>query len=90
MFDKKEMFTKLNLIGEGSYGKVYLIKDNIDEKYYALKKIDLNLMNEEEKNKATNEVKILQKLDCPYIIKLKNFYYEKNENLCIIMEFADG
>ena len=80
------------LLGEGSYGKVFLVISNITKKYYAMKTIDINQLNEEQKKEALQEAKILKKLDHPSIIKLKEVFIAKKprETLNIITEYADG
>ena len=80
------------LLGEGSYGKVFLVISNITKKYYAMKTIDITQLNEQQKKEALQEAKILKKLDHPSIIKLKEVFIAKKprETLNIITEFADG
>ena len=80
------------LLGEGSYGRVYLVISNITKKYYAMKTIDITQLNEQQKKEALQEAKILKKLDHPNIIRLKEVFIAKKprETLNIITEFADG
>ena len=89
---KMETYKYKALLGEGSYGKVFLVISNITKKYYAMKTIDINQLNEEQKKEALQEAKILKKLDHPSIIKLKEVFIAKKprETLNIITEFADG
>ena len=87
-----ETYKYQSLLGEGSYGKVYLVRANISKKYYAMKTIDINLLNENQKKEALQEARILKKLDHPNIIKLKEVFIAKKpkETLNIITEYADG
>ena len=56
-----ETYKYQSLLGEGSYGKVYLVRANISKKYYAMKTIDINLLNENQKKEALQEARILKK-----------------------------
>ena len=89
---KIETYKYIGLLGEGSYGKVYLVISNSTKKYYAMKTIEISQLNEEQKKEALQEAKILKKLDHPNIIKLKEVFIAKKprETLNIITEFADG
>lgn len=74
---------KFDMIGEGSNGtKVYLVKNLINNKEYALKQIILS-------NSAPNsEVQILKSLPThPYILQyIESFSYKSNK-LCLITEY---
>ena len=72
-----ETYKYQSLLGEGSYGKVYLVRANISKKYYAMKTIDINLLNEHQRKEALKEARILKKLDHPNIIKLKEIFNQK-------------
>ena len=89
---KIETYKYIGLLGEGSYGKVYLVISNSTKKYYAMKTIEISQLNEEQKKEALQEAKILKKLDHPNIIKLKEVFIAKKpkETLNIITEYADG
>jgi serine/threonine protein kinase len=76
-------FKKIRVLGKGSYGIVYLIKDLDTDKKYALKKISYT---KDYKN-TMNELKILKMVDSEYIIKIKE-YFRKGDYLYIIMEYA--
>ena len=77
-------FNKIRVLGKGSYGIVYLIKDSYDNKKYALKKI--NYDNELLKS-CLNELKILKMVKSNYIINVIDFF-KKPSNFNIIMEYA--
>jgi len=62
----------LNLkeIGTGSYGTVFLAKDD-KGKYYAVKRIDLSKLNRKTiKQKVIREIKLTYKLDNIHIVKM--------------------
>lgn len=60
-------------IGEGTFGKVYLVKNKQSKKQYVWKKIFFGNMQEKERNQLKNEVNILSELKNDYIVK----YYDK-------------
>ena len=62
---------KFKIIGEGTYGIVFQAKNRKDGKYYALKKV--RMANEADGFPVTSlrEIKLLQKLDHPNIVQLR-------------------
>ena len=71
-----DVYKIINLLGEGSYGKVWLVKHEMLEKEFALKIIKRKRNID---NKVENEIKILTKLDHPFILKIIEFNYTKDE-----------
>jgi NIMA (never in mitosis gene a)-related kinase 1/4/5 len=78
-------FDKIRVLGKGSYGIVYLIKDSNNKKY-ALKRMSYN---KELLKTCYNELKILKILNSDYIIKVVN-YFKKSNSFNIIMEYASN
>ena len=68
-----ETFKKVRIIGEGGFGKVYLIKSRTSQREFALKEIKLK-ESKLQINIILGEVNILQKLDHPNIISF-NFMF---------------
>ena len=79
-----EKLHTIKLIGQGSYGKVYHVKNLKNNKEYALKKIKL-LYGRENIGNLT-ELQILSYNKCDYLIKYHYSYLENNQ-LCIITDF---
>ncbi|KAH8740808.1 protein kinase [Cryptosporidium ryanae] len=80
-----------NKIGQGGYGKCYLIETKKyvekDEKLVA-KVVNIGSMTQIEKDRAIQEIMILEVVDHTNVIKLVEFY--KTENLlCIVMELGE-
>ena len=70
MQDIKE-YKLIKNIGKGCFGEVYLTKKGNSPKLYATKIIPYsNLKTEESKKYLKNEIKIMQQLEHPNIIKL--------------------
>lgn len=55
-----------------------------------IKKMNINKMNDEEKNLAYKETKIMQLLNHPGIIHFRESYRNSLGELCIVMDYADG
>ena len=73
-----DIYEKIKLLGEGSYGKVWLVKHKILGKLFALKIIKRNndiYFN----NKVQKEIQILKKLDHPFILKIIEFHSTETE-----------
>ena len=83
-------FEILQTLGKGSYGFVSKVKSKKNQKIYALKMIDLALVNDpQEVELLMNEIKIIQSLDSPHIVK---FYlnFKINQKLYILMEYINN
>lgn len=80
-------FDMLNLLGEGSFGKVYLCKHKVTGGVYAIKSIDkTNKNNDSGKPYFRREVEIMYKLNHPNIVKLFG-HFEDSQNCYFIMEY---
>jgi serine/threonine protein kinase len=62
-------FLFLHEIGRGSFGIVFKVQSLVDNKIYAIKKLDLKNMKDKNVREAMDEVSILRNLDHPHIIK---------------------
>ena len=83
-------FQIISKLGEGAYSTVFKVKRNIDNKIYALKKVKILNLSEKEKENSLNEVRILASVKSNFVVSYKEaFFDEKDNTLCIIMEFAD-
>ena len=83
-------FQIISKLGEGAYSTVFKVKRNIDKKIYALKKVKILNLSEKEKENALNEVRILASVKSNFVVSYKEaFFDEKDNTLCIVMEFAD-
>jgi len=91
LFQKKmEDFQIISELGKGAYSTIFKVKRNIDNKIYALKKVKLINLSEKEKENSLNEVRILASVKSNFVISYKEAFLDEKENtLCIVMEFAD-
>jgi NIMA (never in mitosis gene a)-related kinase 1/4/5 len=85
-----EAYEKIKLLGEGSFGKAYLVSRQSDGKLCVMKMIDIHSMTEAEKREVVQESRLLEALDHPNIVRFMEVYKTKKGKLCIIMEYADG
>ena len=86
-------YTKIKLLGKGTFGEVYLVKHNKTGVIRALKIIDKNnlILNGEELSdkEILNEINILKKIDHPNIMKIFEFYITET-TYSLILEFCEG
>ena len=71
-----DVYKKIKLLGEGSYGKVWLVLHEKLGKEFALKIIKRKGNKD---CKVDNEIKILTKLDHPFILKIIEFHSTSQE-----------
>lgn len=84
-------FKEINILGIGSYGRVYLVEDVYTKKLYAKKTIKKAKISVDEKLYKThkNERDILASINHPSIVKL--FYsFHDMENINFILEYIPG
>ena len=53
----------IKLLGEGAYGKAYLVRSNTDRRYCVIKIINIENMTEKEKKDTLTESRILKQLE---------------------------
>jgi NIMA (never in mitosis gene a)-related kinase len=85
-----EKYKKIKLLGEGSFGKAYLIERMSDKLMCVMKTIDIQRMGEQEKRETLQEAKIIEHLQHPNIVKFIEVFKTKKGKLCIVMDYADG
>ena len=71
---KKVTYKQIKLLGQGNYGKAYLVQCISEDPLYknkhaVIKSMNLECMSKEAKEEAYKEAKILEKLDHPNIIR---------------------
>ena len=78
--DPNKLYIKKKILGRGSFGIVYLVKQRYLSRYFAMKVIKKSPTKaKEEEENLMNEVDILRKLDHPNIVKITDFYSLKTE-----------
>ena len=83
-------FTPIKLIGKGSYGNVYLVRFNKNNKIYAMKVLSKSLLREQ--NQETNtktERNLMVKMNSPFIVNIK-FAFQTEFKLFLVEDFVQG
>ncbi|KAK3585914.1 hypothetical protein CHS0354_038451 [Potamilus streckersoni] len=86
--EKEEEFMIERTLGEGAFGKVYLVstsQDNGDK--YAMKVMDLTTSKAEERELALQEADVLRKFNHPHVLHYITSF-EKDGLLCIVTEYC--
>eukprot|EP01114_Cavostelium_apophysatum_P003597 TRINITY_DN1358_c0_g1_i1.p1 TRINITY_DN1358_c0_g1~~TRINITY_DN1358_c0_g1_i1.p1 ORF type:complete len:327 (-),score=96.08 TRINITY_DN1358_c0_g1_i1:254-1234(-) len=83
-----ENYTKLEKIGEGTYGVVYKAKNNITGDIVALKKIKLESEEEGIPSTAIKEISLLKGLNHPNIVRLYDVIHG-DKKLTLVFEYLD-
>ena len=85
-----EDFKTLKVIGKGSFGKVYLVKNINSDKIYAMKVLDKKFLIQKKQISHTKTERIaLEKLKHPFIVRLY-YAFQDMKNLYFITEFLQG
>nr|XP_033803504.1 serine/threonine-protein kinase Nek5 [Geotrypetes seraphini]XP_033803505.1 serine/threonine-protein kinase Nek5 [Geotrypetes seraphini]XP_033803506.1 serine/threonine-protein kinase Nek5 [Geotrypetes seraphini] len=79
----------IKMIGEGSFGKAFLVKRKSDDLQCVIKEVNLTKMPLKEKEASRKEVILLAKMKHPNIVTFHVSFEEKNK-LYIVMEYCDG
>lgn len=81
-------FSKLEKIGEGTYGVVYKAQDKNLNRVVALKKIRLKKETEGVPSTALREISLLKELNHPNIVQLEDVVY-CDQKLYLVFEYLD-
>uniref|UniRef100_A0A0G4I686 non-specific serine/threonine protein kinase n=1 Tax=Chromera velia CCMP2878 TaxID=1169474 RepID=A0A0G4I686_9ALVE len=81
-------FSGWQLIGRGSFGTVYRVQRKSDGRQLVAKRIKIREMSARHRQDALNEVDILAKIRCEYIVEYIGSFVE-NDCLHIMMEYCE-
>ncbi|EKF31351.1 protein kinase, putative,serine/threonine-protein kinase Nek1, putative [Trypanosoma cruzi marinkellei] len=84
-----EKYTKIRVLGKGSFGSAILIKRRSDNALLVIKEVFLGKMSKKEREEARHECRVLQQLSHPNIVRYVE-HFENRNNLYIVMEYCDG
>ena len=83
-------FLCLALLGQGSFGEVYLVKKKDTSEYYAMKVLDKSRIEKQNIFKYVyTERNIMSSINNPFIVKLY-YSFQTNEKLFLLLEYASG
>lgn len=85
LFDKKYSYVKE--LGAGGFGKVFLAKERISNRFVAIKQL-LN-KNKSEQEDIIHEIETISKFDNPNIVTYYHHFWE-DELLYLVMEYCSG
>mmetsp|Transcript_132070 Transcript_132070/g.228937 ORF Transcript_132070/g.228937 Transcript_132070/m.228937 type:complete len:449 (-) Transcript_132070:1234-2580(-) len=86
-----ERYQKVKNIGKGGMGQCILVRRRDDGQQFIMKLIDLSKMNKKERTASLHEAKVLSSLNHPNVIRyVDSFLSPKHDQLCIVMEWAEG
>jgi len=83
-----ERYSKLEKVGEGTYGVVYKARDTVTNQLVALKKIRLEAEDEGVPSTAIREISLLKELKDDNIVKLLDIIHA-DQKLYLVFEFLD-
>ena len=86
---KNKKYEIIKNLGEGGFGKVILVKDKSDNKFFAIKEIIINNEMKDKIKDIQKEADILSKFNCKNIVKYYDSYLYKGK-FYILMEYCEG
>jgi serum/glucocorticoid-regulated kinase 2 len=85
-----DKFNTVSVIGNGSYAKVFLVKDKTTNEYFALKILKKeNVEKRRQEDKVLVERNILVDIDHPFVIKFKGSF-QTLKKLYFVLEYCPG
>ncbi|KAI3658353.1 hypothetical protein MP638_007327 [Amoeboaphelidium occidentale] len=85
-----EDFEKIQFIGRGSFGRVYLVQHKVSEKYFAMKVLrKADIYKAKEVKHVINERNVLRDMNSSFIVSFIGSFQD-DQCLYIIMEYAIG
>ncbi|XP_069797738.1 serine/threonine-protein kinase Nek1 isoform X13 [Narcine bancroftii] len=82
-------YTKVNKIGEGSFGKAILVTSKEDGRQYVIKEINISRMSNKEREESRREVAVLANMKHPNIVQYQESF-EESGCLYIVMDYCEG
>ena len=83
-------FICLALLGQGSFGEVYLVQEKNTKNYFAMKVLDKKRIAKQNIFKyAMTERNVLSIINFPFIVKL-NYAFQTKEKLFLLLDYCPG
>lgn len=77
-------------IGNGMFGQVFLATHKLENKQYAIKRINFNDISEKDKIAIESEMKMLQDMKHPNVVTYKDSFCDRENFYNIVMAHCDG
>ncbi|XP_008113420.2 serine/threonine-protein kinase Nek1 isoform X2 [Anolis carolinensis] len=84
-----DKYSKVQKIGEGSFGKAILVKSKENGKQYVIKEINISKMSNKEREESRREVAVLANMKHPNIVLYRESF-EEGGCLYIVMDYCEG
>ncbi|XP_057275215.1 serine/threonine-protein kinase Nek1 isoform X7 [Pezoporus wallicus] len=84
-----DKYIKVRKIGEGSFGKAFLVKAKENGQQYVIKEINISKMSNKEREESRREVAVLANMKHPNIVLYRESF-EENGCLYIVMDYCEG
>lgn len=80
-------YEQIRVLGEGSFGKVYLMRQRDERQLVCVKVIKIKNIPRKEREACKMEVDLLRRLNHPNIVGYReSFVHLNKESLCIVMQ----
>lgn len=87
---KLDDFVLIKQIGKGGFGKVFLVLNKKNNKYYAMKSLKKEqIIQNFQMNYVINEKNILEQNDFPFVVRLK-YFFQMETKLFFLTKFYQG
>lgn len=85
-----EKYQRIKVLGKGSFGKAYLVKNTEADELCVVKQMETSMMNKTEREEAVKEAMLLKRMDHKNIVRFQEVFMTRKGRLCIVMDYADG
>ena len=85
-----ENYEFIKNIGQGMCGSVCKARHILENKFYAIKKLNFRDISEKERMNIETEVQFLKELKHPNIVAYKDSFIDKDDNFNIVTSFCEG
>lgn len=80
----------LEKMATGSFGVVFKVRRVIDDGVFVMKRIDLSDMDMEQRREAAQEIRVMSRLNHPFVVAQRDAFLFNDDSLCIVMDYYDG
>jgi len=85
-----EKYQRIKVLGKGSFGKAYLVRNTEANEQCVVKQMETSMMDPKERNEAVKEAMLLKRMDHKNIVRFQEVFMTRKGRLCIVMDYCDG